>query len=67
VSFKKEPSSQLNEIWFEKCDPIPFNPGLVAIIGNKGSGKSALSDTIGLLGNSKQQFHFSFLLQRQVL
>jgi len=61
VSFKKEPSSQLKEIWFEKCDSMPFNPGLVAIIGNKGSGKSALLDTIGLLGNSKQQFHFSFL------
>jgi hypothetical protein len=61
VSFNKRSSSQLNEIWFEKCSPIALNPGLVAIIGNKGSGKSALSDTIGLLGNSKQQDNFSFL------
>ena len=61
VSFKKVPSSQLNEIWFEKCDLTPFNPGLVAIIGNKGSGKSALSDTIGLLGNSNNKKTSPFL------
>lgn len=61
VTFTKNPDSILDEKWFEDHDPIPFNPELVAIIGNKGSGKSALSDTIGLLGNSKQQFHFSFL------
>ncbi len=61
VTFKKNPDLILDEKWFEDHEPIPFNPELVAIIGNKGSGKSALSDTIGLLGNSKQQFHFSFL------
>jgi len=61
VTFKKNPDSTLDEKWFEGHESIPFNPELVAIIGNKGSGKSALSDTIGLLGNSKQQTHFSFL------
>jgi len=61
VTFKKEPDSELTEKWFEGHSPLPLNPELVAIIGNKGSGKSALSDTIGLLGNSKQQIHFSFL------
>ena len=61
LSFKKNAASTLSELWFERCDSMPFNPGLIAIIGNKGSGKSALSDTIGLLGNSRQQFHFSFL------
>jgi len=61
VSFNKEAGSPLKELWFEKCGTISLNPQLVAIIGNKGSGKSALSDTIGLLGNTKQQFHFSFL------
>lgn len=47
------------EKWFD-CN-IKFNSGLVAIIGNKGSGKSALADTLGLLGNTLQEPHFSFL------
>lgn len=46
--------------WLHGCD-IPLNPDLVAIIGNKGSGKSALADVIAMLGNSKQSKHFSFL------
>jgi ABC-type lipoprotein export system ATPase subunit len=33
----------------------------MAIIGNKGKGKSALTDTIGLLCNSKQYQDFTFL------
>jgi len=40
---------------------VDLNPDLVAIIGNKGSGKSALADIVALLGNSKQKHHFSFL------
>ncbi|WP_175769883.1 TrlF family AAA-like ATPase [Burkholderia cenocepacia] len=40
---------------------LPLNPDLVAIIGNKGSGKSALADVLALLGNSRQTAHFSFL------
>ncbi len=40
--------------WF--CDEkIVFGKELVAIIGNKGSGKSAITDIIGLLGNSHNQ------------
>ncbi len=40
--------------WF--CDEtILLNKELVAIIGNKGSGKSAVTDIIGLLGNSHNQ------------
>lgn len=46
--------------WLHGCD-IPLNPDLVAVIGNKGSGKSALADVIATLGNSKQSKHFSFL------
>jgi len=61
VIFKKNPESTIGEKWFEGHKLIPFNFELVAIIGNKGSGKSALSDTIGLLGNSRQQANFSFL------
>ncbi len=49
-----------NGRWFKKID-IPINPELTAIIGNKGSGKSALADIMGLLGDSRQDSHFSFL------
>lgn len=49
-----------NGTWFSKVE-IPINPELTAIIGNKGSGKSALADIIGLLGDSRQDSHFSFL------
>jgi len=42
--------------WF-KSERIEINKELVAIIGNKGNGKSALTDIIGLLGNSHNQRH----------
>lgn len=38
-------------VWFKDVQ-IDFNKELVTIIGNKGSGKSALSDIIGVLGNT---------------
>ncbi|MCF7896644.1 hypothetical protein K9L81_02210 [Candidatus Gracilibacteria bacterium] len=37
--------------WFENLN-IELNSELVAIIGNKGSGKSAISDIIGVLGDT---------------
>nr|WP_236841025.1 AAA family ATPase [Bordetella avium] len=52
--------------WLHGCD-IPLNPDLVAIIGNKGSGKSALADVIAMLGNSRQSKHFSFLRRDRFL
>ncbi len=45
--------------WFN--DKVPLNQNLVAVIGNKGTGKSALADIISLLGNTKQFDRFSFL------
>lgn len=62
MTFKidKTSSSTLDEVWFDSIS-IPLNPELVAIIGNKGNGKSALSDSIGLSGNSYNYNHFSFL------
>lgn len=52
--------------WLSDCD-IPLNPDLVAIIGNKGSGKSALADVIASLGNSKQSRYFSFIKRDRFL
>ena len=40
--------------WFND-EKIELGSELVAIIGNKGSGKSAVTDIIGLLGNSQNQ------------
>lgn len=60
ITIKKAPGSTLQDHWLHGTD-IPLNPDLVAIIGNKGSGKSALADIIALLGNSQQGKHFSFL------
>jgi ABC-type lipoprotein export system ATPase subunit len=38
-------------VWFNDIK-IDFNKELIAIIGNKGSGKSAISDILGVLGNT---------------
>lgn len=62
---KLEKSTDVGQ-WLGGCD-IPLNPDLVAIIGNKGSGKSALADVIATLGNSKQSKHFSFLKRDRFL
>jgi ABC-type lipoprotein export system ATPase subunit len=40
---------------------IPLNSGFIAIVGRKGSGKSALMDSIALAGNSRSEQHFTFL------
>lgn len=53
-----------NGTWFRGVD-IPFNPELTAIIGNKGSGKSAVADIVALLGNTRQARYFSFLTDSQ--
>ncbi|MFO0577436.1 MAG: hypothetical protein U1A78_25810 [Polyangia bacterium] len=61
LSFFKNPDSTLSEKWFDSLS-LEFNSGMVTIIGNKGGGKSALADTLALLGNSKvNPKHFSFL------
>lgn len=60
LTINKIASSNLKEKWFEKTE-ITFNKELVAIIGNKGNGKSAIADIIGLCGGTKNYNHFSFL------
>lgn len=59
ISLKKVSGSKLKEEWFDNM--VPINPGFVAIIGNKGSGKTALAETMGLLGNCETSDSFSFL------
>ncbi|PSN11832.1 hypothetical protein C7293_22740 [filamentous cyanobacterium CCT1] len=59
VRIKKKESSSLKDKWFD-CE-LDLNHGLVAIIGNKGKGKSALTDIIALVGNTRKKDHFSFL------
>jgi len=55
----KKGESKLDEIWFDNCE-LYFNPGIVSIIGNKGMGKSALTDILALLCNCSCK-DFSFL------
>ncbi|MEX3556606.1 MAG: hypothetical protein VB131_08800 [Burkholderia gladioli] len=65
IRVKKKPGSALREPWFDV--DIPLNSDLMAIIGNKGSGKSVLSDIIALAGDTKNMIDaknragFSFL------
>jgi len=49
--------------WFD-CS-IPINHDMVAIIGNKGSGKSALADIIALSGDTTRHEYFSFLEKKK--
>lgn len=44
---RRIPEATMPEKWFDNIT-IPLNPGLVAVIGNKGSGKSALTDIVAL-------------------
>lgn len=51
--------------WFENVDLL-VNPELVAVIGNRGMGKSALLDSIALAGNApRAATEMSFLRQFQ--
>ena len=46
--------------WFKDIS-IEFNPEMTAIIGNKGSGKTAIAEITALLCNSKKEEDFVFL------
>lgn len=56
---KKENAKNDDVCWFDV--KLPLNSGLVAIIGNKGSGKSAFADIIGQLCKCKTMDSASFL------
>lgn len=65
---KKAGYNGKNGIWFDGVS-LELNKELVTIIGNKGNGKSALSDIIGLLGNTHnagdKQNNLSFLTTKK--
>ena len=49
--------------WF--ASELPLSHDMIAIIGNKGSGKSALADIIALAGDTSRYAYFSFLQKRK--
>lgn len=61
IIIEKIPDSTEVDTWFNNM--IELNSDLVAIIGNKGNGKSALADIIALSGHAKLIDHsdYSFL------
>ncbi len=59
VVIQRISNASMSELWFDNIQ-IPLNPGLVAVIGNKGNGKSALADIVSLCANSTNQ-NWSFL------
>lgn len=61
LTVKKVTDSTIDDVWFNDFH-VELNSGLVAIIGNKGGGKSAITDIISLCGNTYQDpNNFSFL------
>ena len=60
ISIRKTADADGTDAWFD-CQ-IPLNFDMVAIIGNKGTGKSALADVLALAGNTHcDPKYFSFL------
>ena len=65
INIKKIEDSKNSETWFTLETPISLNAGLNAIIGSKGSGKSALSDIIAHACGSKTMEEASFLNEKR--
>lgn len=60
IKIGKIAGADTGEIWFDS--DIALNYDMVAIIGNKGCGKSALADILALMGNTHcDPKYFSFL------
>jgi ATPase subunit of ABC transporter with duplicated ATPase domains len=56
--------AQTSNTWF---DAIELNHDMIAIIGNRGSGKSALADILALAGETSRREDFSFLDKKKFL
>jgi len=64
ITIKRVSDAGPDNLWFDCATPL--NGEMTAIIGNKGGGKSALSDIIALSANSHcDARHFSFLNTRK--
>lgn len=73
IAVRQRPSNHIKRVCIRKTaeaekEPhhffdadIPLNPSFVAIVGNKGKGKSALLDAIGLAGATSNSDEFTFL------
>lgn len=60
ATIRRRAGSEPDGVWFD-CT-VPLSADMVAIIGNKGSGKSALADVLALAGNAHcDTGHYSFL------
>lgn len=64
VNFERLKSAPEGHNWFSGT--VSLNPGLVAVIGRKGSGKSALADVLALLGQTDRR-SFEFLAPNRFL
>jgi ABC-type lipoprotein export system ATPase subunit len=63
IRINRKDGSTLADSWFNV--DMPLSHDLVAIIGNKGSGKSAIADIAALAGDTKNFNSFSFLNDRR--
>jgi ABC-type lipoprotein export system ATPase subunit len=62
LQLSRKSGVKTDEKWFDGTDLL-LNPDLVAVIGNKGSGKSGLAEVLALAGNSKAHEFFTFLVE----
>lgn len=73
---KRHPEHFISDVMVSSSNPaknsvfgyaLPLNSGFIAVVGNKGQGKSALLDCIALAGNSSRASEFAFLNPRRFL
>lgn len=75
IAVRESPTRYVRRVSFTRTTPggkpwfadasVELNPGLVAIIGHKGSGKSALTDALALAADADVETHLSFLSPRR--
>lgn len=63
VAIRRTPDAAAGDVWFDCA--MPLNHDMIAIIGNKGSGKSALADILALSGDTTRYEDFSFLEKKK--
>lgn len=63
LEVKRTDSALMDEIWFDNVE-IDLNPGLIALIGNKGNGKSAIADIVSLCASTHTNT-WSFLTDKK--